>query len=289
MVYLAYQTFFSSHDSTPTTAAGVDISELEKSLRKILESQNAAPKAAATPAAAPASADPFDALPAKDLDKMESAPAAAPANPAADVAAQAELEKLRLELNSKSRMLDEMKKLAGMKAPGAAAGANPEELKALNDKIKDLESRLAEYEIISEDIADLSFFKEENRKLQDELAALRGGAPAPATPAESAPADAAPSAETPAVEAAVSPEAVAADVQQAVSMIEDLMAPPPTETPAAPAEAPKAEEAPAEKLKEEASAAPAEGEPAKDAAAEAPVTPEDSQLLNQFENFVKKG
>lgn len=288
MVYLAYQTFFSSHDSTPTTAAGVDISELEKSLRKILESQNAAPKAAATPAAAPASADPFDALPAKDLDKMEPAPAAAPANPAADVAAQAELEKLRLELNSKSRMLDEMKKLAGMKAPGAAAGGNPEELKALNDKIKDLESRLAEYEIISEDIADLSFFKEENRKLQDELAALRGGAPAPAAPAESAPAAAAPSA-APADEAAVSPEAVAADVQQAVSMIEDLMAPPPAEAPAAPAEAPKAEEAPAEKPKEEASAAPTEGEPAKDAAAETPVTPEDSQLLNQFENFVKKG
>jgi len=42
-------------------------------------------------------------------------------------------------------------------------------------KIKELESRLAEYEIISEDIADLSFFKEENVRLTKELESLRSG------------------------------------------------------------------------------------------------------------------
>ena len=50
------------------------------------------------------------------------------------------------------------------------------QLEALQKKLVDLEARLAEYEIIEDDIADLSHFKEENMRLRDELAALRNGA-----------------------------------------------------------------------------------------------------------------
>jgi hypothetical protein len=53
-------------------------------------------------------------------------------------------------------------------------------------RIKELEGKLAEYEILEDDIADLSLFKEENSRLKAELEALKGQAngtsPAPAEP-----------------------------------------------------------------------------------------------------------
>ncbi|MCJ8277757.1 MAG: hypothetical protein HRT44_14130, partial [Bdellovibrionales bacterium] len=73
-------------------------------------------------------------------------------------------------------------------------------------KIDELEARLLEYEIIEDDIADLSLYKAENEKLKTELASLRGGgAPEPAPTPAPAPE---PVAEEPVVEAAPEPEPV---------------------------------------------------------------------------------
>jgi hypothetical protein len=58
---------------------------------------------------------------------------------------------------------------------GGAPVGDSEEVK---NRIKDLEARLAEYEIIEDDIADLSMYKEENARLKKELAEVAGGAPA---------------------------------------------------------------------------------------------------------------
>ncbi len=55
---------------------------------------------------------------------------------------------------------------------GAAPGSN-EAVDALHLKIAELEGRLSEYEIIEDDIADLSRFKEENAELRGELEALK--------------------------------------------------------------------------------------------------------------------
>jgi hypothetical protein len=52
-------------------------------------------------------------------------------------------------------------------------GSGNQEKAKLEEKIKDLESRLAEYEIISEDIADLSRYKDENVKLKKEIEMLK--------------------------------------------------------------------------------------------------------------------
>src|SRR5690606_29016337 len=63
-----------------------------------------------------------------------------------------------------------------------APGVSTEEKDKLDAKIKELQAKLSEYEIISEDIADLSFYKEQNAKLAREVEALKsGGAVATAT------------------------------------------------------------------------------------------------------------
>ena len=52
------------------------------------------------------------------------------------------------------------------------AGASDESA-SLQAKVKELQTKLAEYEIIEDDIADLSLFKEENKKLKAEIDKLR--------------------------------------------------------------------------------------------------------------------
>lgn len=68
----------------------------------------------------------------------------------------------------------QIEKSAGGSAggPGGVAAA-AEETAGLHAKIKELQSKLAEYEIIEDDIADLSLFKEENKKLKAEVELMR--------------------------------------------------------------------------------------------------------------------
>lgn len=66
-----------------------------------------------------------------------------------------------------TRELDEMKLHIG-KAPNEDKIAE-----GFRDEINNLKARLAEYEIIEDDIADLSMFKEENGRLKDEIEKLK--------------------------------------------------------------------------------------------------------------------
>lgn len=78
------------------------------------------------------------------------------------------------------------------------------EIDGLKGKVEELQARLAEYEIIEDDIADLSMFKDENRKLKEEVESLKvqlASAPAAPPPASAAPAEAA--SLTPALDAGV--------------------------------------------------------------------------------------
>jgi hypothetical protein len=67
---------------------------------------------------------------------------------------------------------------------GQSSGSSAE----LDEKIAGLEARLAEYEIIEDDIADLSLYKEENARLKDEIEKVRQELLAAAAAAASAPA-----------------------------------------------------------------------------------------------------
>ncbi len=122
------------------------------------------------------------------------------------------LEKSRLE-----------KELQSAKAAGGGAGSAPGgggDTKALQDKIAELEGRLAEYSVIEDDLANLKRLQQENAQLKAQLSKAGGGAPAveaaaPAVAAVEAAAEAiapsAPEAATPAVAEAAPAEAAPAE------------------------------------------------------------------------------
>ncbi|OYZ23302.1 MAG: hypothetical protein B7Y39_05195 [Bdellovibrio sp. 28-41-41] len=286
ILFTIYRQFFAKTESVGggdvhATPVSIDTSEIEEKLKKILENQGA-----------------FKAMPA-DPGMSSKTSTTSTATPSAGVDTQ-ELEKLRDEIKEKEKAIEDLKKSAAAAPSGVGAVAAPADTKKLDDKIKELEGRLQEYEIISEDIADLSFYKEENARLQKELGS-RGSAPAqmePAAPAPVAKVEAAPIVAPAPVVAPIEPPPVAA------------AAPAPAETPAPgsidsvidddilkefaaavegqkSAEKPKkvAAEAPASTPVE--SAAPPTGEPAQ------PVDPqkltESKELMGEFENFIKKG
>lgn len=92
----------------------------------------------------------------------------------------------------KADLANREKELNELKAKGGAV--NEQAAAQLNTRIKELEAKLAEYEILEDDIADLSLYKEENTRLKGELDRLKAGgastpapAAAPAKAAEPAP------------------------------------------------------------------------------------------------------
>ncbi len=296
-LFLAFRAFFAKKGSSSTTAEngqGIDAAQLEKTLQKILDNQSHAPAAKSRPAAEDLGVDvEMDESPL-GTKKAQASAASSSADAAAAVAeSAAEVAQLRLSLSENHQKVETLQAqlqeaLAAAQAASAGGGAggggeggmSSAEKEELNGKLRDLEARLAEYEIISEDIADLSRYRDENEDLKKQLEALKAGAPAPAAAA-------------PAPEAAPTP----------------APAPEPTPEPAAPAAEVAAEpapEAPADSgggsdlidddlMKEFAAAV--EGQRALDKAAEkagdgseeaAKNGDETNQLMSEFENFVTK-
>jgi len=282
ILFVIYRQFFAKSESTEAagshgTPVSIDTTEIEEKLKKILENQSAFKTVAS--------------------ENASTSPVAS-AEGAAVVAAvdTQELEKLRSEVKQKEQAIEELKKASAASAAGSAS-VGKEDTKKFEDKIKELEGRLQEYEIISEDIADLSFYKEENARLQKELSA-KGGVAAPAAEPAAAPVIAAP-VEVPAV-APVEAPTVAPESDAVAAAAAAEMAPTPVEA-AAPvdsvidddilkefAAAVEGQKA-TEKEKKDAKAAP--DAPAADPAQ--PIDPqkltESKELMGEFENFIKKG
>jgi phage gp46-like protein len=298
-LFVGYRGFFGKKDAESSLGGGLDTAQLEKTLQKILDSQGHAPK----------SGD--DALAAAFKDGA----AGHPESPE-------EVQQLKVSLNENIKELEVIraelqiaeKKVAELQSNPAAGGGEAQaaapavDTSELDNKIKDLEARLAEYEIISEDIADLSRYKEENEQLKTEITGLKqapAAAPVAAAPAPTpvAPvAEAAPApAPTPEPVVAVEPAVTEADVDAALAAAQAEAATPAAEptsevaaTEAAPAES---ESIIDDELMREFAAA-VEGQKNKDLdsvadkagkgeAAEG-KSAEDSQLMDEFENFVNK-
>jgi hypothetical protein len=107
--------------------------------------------------------------------KLEAVPLAG-INPKAMGEVEAQLQMLKKDLQTREEELNNLKATAGNSKATADAGN-------LSARIKELETKLSEYEILEDDIADLSLYKEENLRLRSELEKNKGGAPAAATPA----------------------------------------------------------------------------------------------------------
>lgn len=165
--------FFRATDEVPT-----NVGELETTLKKILDQTKTKPEKAIPQVIV----DPEAAGVAEEAKKM--------AQMSSEQLAQAreELDSLQATLAEKEKELEALKSQPA--APEQQPASNEQSDAALKTRIQELEGKLLEYEIIEEDIADLSFYKEENAKMRRELEEMKGRAGMPTQPAT-------PAAETP--------------------------------------------------------------------------------------------
>ncbi len=292
---LAYRSFFAKKSKSEMVEAGqgLDAAQLEKTLQKILENQSQAVAQKPSRAAAPEDLEmdmDLDALEKNSLSSTTEAPAQVAGESPAEVA------QLRMSLGESHKKIETLQAqlqealqaatdAANMNAPAdAGGGMSAAEKESFAGKIRDLEARLAEYEIISEDIADLSRYREENDQLKKELEALKaGGGAAAVTP----PAAEVVSAPEPA------PEEPPAVVEAAAAPVEEPA--PVIETPAADVSAGGADLIDDELMKEFAAAVEGQknlskaAEKAGDGSEAAKKSGDETdQLMSEFENFVAK-
>jgi len=93
-----------------------------------------------------------------------------------------QIERLKLQLMQKTEEVEQLKAGGAVstsvssavetsaKSSSSSSGGAPAELE---EKVRELEARLSEYSIIEDDIADLSFYKEETVRLQSEIDKLK--------------------------------------------------------------------------------------------------------------------
>lgn len=143
----------------PSTSGGatqLDVQALEGTLKRVLgQAQGVAANATAGEAA-------------PGLGPAGASVAGDPADAARMQALIAEREKMIAELQAALASA----KAAASEAPSGSS-VDPIAMLELQNKVRDLEARLAEYSIIEDDIADLSMYKDENARLKAELEVLR--------------------------------------------------------------------------------------------------------------------
>lgn len=293
-LFLAYRSLFAKKSEEQVGGvANLDAAQLEKTLQKILESQG---QASSERPPAKAAAHSESAAPASEESSGE---LAGLRNEAAENQKKIETLQARLK-DAESKALD------AAKNAGAALteGMSNEEKAQMDAKLRDLETRLAEYEIISEDIADLSRYRSENEDLKKQLEALKGGAavapaapapapePAPVAEPEPAPATGSVQAEAPAPEeeGGLTQEdldaAFAAATTQAAAPVAEPAAPAPTAEPDA-----NADVVDDELMREFAAAVEGQKSQEKTDKAEDKVVEKSGdaeKLMNEFESFVTK-
>ncbi|WP_413580857.1 hypothetical protein [Bdellovibrio sp. HCB288] len=315
-LFVGYRGFFGKKDVDSGLGGGLDASQLEKTLQKILENQ--------APVKKTGDAALEEAFKEGGVEGHPESPQEVEQLKVSLSENIKELEVLRAQLQISEKKVAELQ-VSGEAAPAAGAAAAVDTTE-LDNKIKDLEARLAEYEIISEDIADLSRYKEENEQLKTEITTLKespasakasAGEPAPVAPVAAAPvAEAEPTPEPVAetigdsglseadVDAALAAAQAEAELNAAMAEAEATPAEAPTEPEVAAAPAPEQAAPPAQEesiiddelMKEFAAAVEGQKNKALDSAAEkagkgeqaAGKTDEDAKLMDEFENFVNK-
>lgn len=258
IVALVFLTLFGAKEETfeKTTNNNINITpDLEKSLQKMLENQTQTKSAV------------FDFSKGPAADSMAASVPNGNSAPSAEVVAQ--LEKSKAEMAEREKTIHDLKIQLEQVQSEKQKNQGSTNSNGLEARIKELEARLAEYDIISEDIADLSRFKEENEKLKKQISQM-SAAPPPA------PIAVVPPPPPPAPAAIVEPPSVE-------------LTPVPTPVPAAEPSSEVSAAIDDDLMKEFAAAV--ENQKATTAAAPTPPPPpsaENEDLMGQFENFVQK-
>jgi len=143
LLLLVYSTriFIKSNDPSVTVSnTRVDLSEIEALLKQVLSKSHGVTEA------------------------LESRPTATTAETQSGAELVAEIKRLQTELQQKQEEIEASK--------SKFKELDPEEKLKLEGRIRELEAKLAEYEIIAEDIADLSRYKDENIRLKKKISEL---------------------------------------------------------------------------------------------------------------------
>ncbi|MEZ0393297.1 MAG: hypothetical protein ACAH59_13845 [Pseudobdellovibrionaceae bacterium] len=204
ILFLSIRWFLSTQDSGHEPTSSVDLSRLEQTLKEWIEKAGQVPTAAAVGAAGGS----------EESQKLLS-----------------EIANLKTDLQSKQQQIETLNAAAASATAGpASSGLSGEDKSKLEAQLRELQAKLSEYEIISEDIADLSFYKEQNVKLQKELEALKAGGGS-ATAAAAAPAAAVETAPPPPPAPKPEPEIVGKSVEsaavEAAPAVAEAATPPP--------------------------------------------------------------
>jgi hypothetical protein len=146
--------------SLATTGA---IDELEKTLRRVLDTVPSRPAAEMQKATSLI----------QDDDESKQAVQAAAAHAAA-AEFQSMVESLKKDAGEKDKVIQSLKgDLEKIASSGGLSDEQKSRLAALEKELEVAKSRLSEYEIIEDDIANLSLYKAENSQLKSELDKLR--------------------------------------------------------------------------------------------------------------------
>jgi len=192
----AYLNYRSSRDvDLGLETGGTDFSKLEVTLKTILEKAGTIGTGASGP-------------PAQESTEL-----------------MQQIQELKGELEGKQKEMETLRLSAGA---SANAGMSEAEKADLEKKLAELQKKLEEYDIIAQDIADLSFFKDENVRLQKELEALKASGKASAAPAATPASTAAPTPVAPPV-APVQAVAPAPPAAEPAAVVKDIVEGPVTD------------------------------------------------------------
>lgn len=145
-------------------AATLDVKEIEVAMQRVLAAQPIAVAAAPAPAI----------VDAETIEEESNERSAAPASEANQEVIDG-YKKTISELESRVEQLTkDLETAKSQEKPRDENAVSKEEYDALKEKVSELQARLTEYEIIEDDIADLSMYKEENARLKAELARMKG-------------------------------------------------------------------------------------------------------------------
>ncbi|MGE0633470.1 MAG: hypothetical protein AB7O96_13745 [Pseudobdellovibrionaceae bacterium] len=169
VIFVAVRTFLGKDEEKSTS----NLAGIEESLKKVLE-QSAQMPHTLSGASTFNLNSPEVAAAGVTAGLPPSAGEAPPGTPEEQVLTLlGKVQNLERELKEKEQAITATQTTAAAGGAPASGGISTEEKRKLEDRIRELEGRLAEYEIIEEDIADLSHYKEENKILSDQLAQLR--------------------------------------------------------------------------------------------------------------------